>query len=321
MPKVAGVMTIADCEVLLDQIAPRFLAESWDNTGLLLGHADTPLQRIMTCLTITPAVVEEAIGLQIQLILTHHPLPFRPLAQITTASYYGQLVWRLANAGIAVFSLHTRYDSAARGINQQIAEIIGLSNIQALEPPLASGVGGSQVRDFSPQALANPQTLDSTGHPAAAAGPTGSTAGPTGQAVVGRGRWGEFASPCRLDTICARLSAVTGNRQWHTVGERDRPIQRVAIGCGAAGEFLKDARKLACDLLILGETNFHTCLEAEAAGVNLLLTGHFVSEHFAMQSLADTISQHFPKIDVCLSKAETNPVQAFQSGEREFLPR
>ena len=70
---------IHDVMEILKQIAPLHLAESWDNVGLLLGDPKSPVHQVMMCLTITPEVVEEAVREKTQMIVTHHPLLFKPL--------------------------------------------------------------------------------------------------------------------------------------------------------------------------------------------------------------------------------------------------
>src|SRR5688500_14445106 len=104
----------------LAEFAPPPLAEDWDNIGLLVGDAGRPVRRIMTCLTVTAASAEEAVQEGADLVVSHHPLPFRPLKQITSQSTVGQLLLRLIAAGIAVHSSHTAFDSAATGINQRL---------------------------------------------------------------------------------------------------------------------------------------------------------------------------------------------------------
>ena len=89
----------------------------------------------MTCLTITPASAQEAIQAEAELIVAHHPLPFHPLKRLTVESTAGRLLWELAAAQIAVYSPHTAWDSAPRGINQRLAEALGLEQIE----PLLSG--------------------------------------------------------------------------------------------------------------------------------------------------------------------------------------
>ena len=131
----------------LERLAPLEAAESWDNVGLLLGDPDAPVRRLMTCLTVDQAVVDEAVRRDADLIVTHHPLPFRPVLRLTTGTRPGRYIWQLARAGVAVYSPHTAYDSADRGINRQLAGILGLAEIgplRAADEPgtVAAGVLG-----------------------------------------------------------------------------------------------------------------------------------------------------------------------------------
>ncbi len=121
--------TIAEVCQFLDCLYPIALAESWDNTGLLVGDRTQTARYVMTCLTITPASVQEAIDRGVNLIVSHHPLPFHPLARITTDSIAGKMLWQLIRAGIAVYSPHTRFDSGSSGINEMLCERLGLSEV------------------------------------------------------------------------------------------------------------------------------------------------------------------------------------------------
>lgn len=118
----------------LESLAPLSLAESWDNVGLLLGDQQQPVARMMTCLTITLDVVSEAIEKQAELIVSHHPVLFKSVQKLTSSTDDGKLLLPLLRDGIAVYSAHTAYDNAPRGINQQLAERLGLSNIRPLIP-------------------------------------------------------------------------------------------------------------------------------------------------------------------------------------------
>jgi putative NIF3 family GTP cyclohydrolase 1 type 2 len=104
------MLTVADIAEFLNEFAPPVLAEEWDNVGLLVGRAQAPVERVMTCLTITPASAREAIEGRAQLIVTHHPLPFRPLKRLTDEAPEGSLLLDLIGAGVAVFSPHTAFD-------------------------------------------------------------------------------------------------------------------------------------------------------------------------------------------------------------------
>ena len=93
------------------------------------------------------------------------------------------------------------------------------------------------------------------------------------------------------------------------VGGDDWPVRRVAVACGAADELLAAARAAACDAMLLGEARFHTCLEAEAAGIGLVLPGHFASERFAVERLADVLAQVFPQLEIWASRQERDPLR------------
>ena len=83
----------------------------------------------------------------------------------------------------------------------------------------------------------------------------------------------------------------------------------MAVACGSGGSFLEDAPEAGCDLLLTGEARFHTCLEAEATGIALLLPGHFSSERFALQQLAQQLAGEIPDIESFSSHRETDPLQ------------
>ena len=81
-----------------------------------------------------------------------------------------------------------------------------------------------------------------------------------------------------------------------------------SFGCGSAGEFADPARSAACDCLVTGEVRFHTCLEAEATGLTLVLAGHFASERFAVVDLATVLAGQFPAVNVWDSQHERDPL-------------
>ncbi|WP_397568700.1 Nif3-like dinuclear metal center hexameric protein [Schlesneria sp. T3-172] len=126
--------TVHDVCKVLKQIAPLSLAEEWDNVGLLLGDESQPVSRAITCLTLTHDVADEAVSAGAQLVVTHHPIMFKPVKQITMARPEGRLLLTLLQNGIAVYSPHTAWDNATTGINQQLAELLELTQIAPLRP-------------------------------------------------------------------------------------------------------------------------------------------------------------------------------------------
>jgi dinuclear metal center YbgI/SA1388 family protein len=136
MPTVASVIAF------LEEFAPPSLAAEWDNVGLLLGNTLSSVRRIMTCLTVTPESADEAIKSKAQLIVTHHPILFRPVKRLTTQNAEGRMLWSLARAGVAVYSPHTAFDNTRGGINDAIARRLGLTDVA----PLRRGAGQRQCK-------------------------------------------------------------------------------------------------------------------------------------------------------------------------------
>jgi len=131
----------------LDQLAPLELAEDWDNVGLLVGRADASVRRILSCLTVTPDVAAEALEQDVQLIVSHHPVLFRGSRTISDQTSEGRMLLDLIQGGVAIYSAHTRFDSAQQGVNQQLAEGFGLSQITPIRrsdllPEIGSGRAG-----------------------------------------------------------------------------------------------------------------------------------------------------------------------------------
>jgi dinuclear metal center YbgI/SA1388 family protein len=221
----------------------------------------------MTCLTVTPNSVEEALRERADLIVTHHPLPFHPLKRLTTDSTPGRMLLALIGAGIGVYSPHTAFDSAAAGINRQLADGLGLCDIEPLAPQPDTATG------------------------------------------IGAGRHGKLKHAMTVSELAGRLKTFLSLPGLHIVGRPEQTVHRVAVACGAAGMFLERAIAQDCDALVLGETNFHTCLEAEANGVALLLPGHYASERFAVETLAQQIGRHFSELTVWASCDERDPLR------------
>lgn len=125
---------VGDLAAAMERVAPLRLAADWDNVGLLVGDREADCRRVMTCLTISDSVVEEAVEKRVDLIVAHHPLPFQALKRITTDTSYGNYLWRLISNRTAIYSAHTAFDSAESGINQQIATGLSLQDVKPLEP-------------------------------------------------------------------------------------------------------------------------------------------------------------------------------------------
>jgi dinuclear metal center YbgI/SA1388 family protein len=127
IPKTADIVGI------INKIAPVVLAEAWDNPGLQIGDPAAEVTRVMVALDPAPDVIDSAIITSCQLLVTHHPLIFKPLKSISTATPHGALIHKAIKGGLSIVSMHTNYDIAGGGLNDLLASKIGLSSCVPLK--------------------------------------------------------------------------------------------------------------------------------------------------------------------------------------------
>jgi dinuclear metal center YbgI/SA1388 family protein len=363
-------MKLDDILVHLRRIAPLNLAAEWDNVGLLLGDPAAAITRVVTCLTITPEVVAEAVQERVGLIITHHPIFFRPVKQITSATIEGRMILTLARQGVAVYSAHTAFDSAPSGINAKIAERLELSNVFPLrahevvqckvvvftpdkdlvkvsDAMFAAGAGTIGQYNECSFRLAGTGTFFAT----EATNPTVGRKGRredvqewrleaicpeegTGAVVsamrqahsyeepaydvytlrpvkggTGDGRMGRLPRPTPLADFARTVKEKLGAGGVQVVGEPARMVEKVAIACGVGGELRADAALAGADVLVAGELSFHGCLAARAEGLAVVLPGHFASERFAMEALAQELQSLLPDVRIWPSQRERDVLQ------------
>ncbi len=278
----------------LELIAPLSLAENWDNVGLLSGDSEMPVSNVMTCLTVSKETVEEAIEKQVDLIVTHHPIPFKPIQRFSTASNTGKWLWKLTSNRIAIYSPHTAWDNTIGGINDQLAAIIGLHSVQSIVPCDKQIIKKLATHSF-PSPVTSHSTVESEqiAIDKLGAGRVGFVKGNDDPTV-------EINCMNLLERLREKLTdMIVGYND-----SLDAPISRVAIVCGSGGSFIESARQANADLLLTGEATYHQMLDAQASGVKLLTIGHYASERFAMNKLATWMASLHPDCNVFASQKE-----------------
>lgn len=367
------MLSVADIVAFLESAAPLHRAAEWDNVGLLLGERSAPVQRVLTCLTLTPEVAAEAIQSNTNLVVTHHPILYRPVQSLTDGTPEGRMVLALARAGIAVFSPHSAFDNCAGGINDILAQRFGLSDVASLRP--AVGLPQCKLVVFVPD---TDLTKVSDAIFSAGAGKIGAysecsfrvagtgtffgsdqtepTIGLKGrrehvaewrlEAVVpeslvdrvvvgmrgahsyeepaydliplrpsiqpiGDGRVGRLENAISLADFARVVRNTLASNGVQVVGSPETIVQRVAVACGAGGEFLDDVVRDKADVFVTGEMRFHQYLAAQTRGISLILPGHFSTERLGVEVLASRIATQWPGLNVQPSVAETDPVSWF----------
>ena len=125
---------ISDILGIINKKYPFSLAEDWDNVGLQVGSPSDVVTRILVALEPTDSVITEALSQGCQLLITHHPLIFKPLKRITTTTATGAALTKAIRGNLSLIALHTNYDAAPDGLNSVLASTLGLTNIRPLRP-------------------------------------------------------------------------------------------------------------------------------------------------------------------------------------------
>ena len=249
----------------LERFAPLPLQDGFDNAGLQIGLTEVEATGALLCLDVTEAVVDEAIALGFNLIVSHHPLLFHGLKHISGATYVERCALKAIKNDIVIYSAHTNLDNAPGGVNYKIAEKIGLHDVKILQPKELESTAGSGVIGM----LDEPETEL------------------------------EFLKRIKktFEVECLRHNKLTG-----------RFIQKVAL-CGGAGSFLMpDAQRQGADVFITGEIKYHEFFDYDK-GMLVAEIGHYESEQYTKELLANIISENFPSLEIEITKINTNPIK------------
>lgn len=127
-------MSVKCCDIIdiMENIAPSYLAESWDNVGLLVGDKDSLVSKIMICLELNSIIIDEAIEKGIDMIITHHPLIFKPLKKFVVSDPIANIISKLIKNDINLYSAHTNLDIAIGGTSDYMAELLNLKDLSPL---------------------------------------------------------------------------------------------------------------------------------------------------------------------------------------------
>src|SRR5262249_48757771 len=143
-------MLVSDLVHVMETIAPRHLAEAWDNVGLIVGDERAALRGgVMLTIDLTDAVMEETLGAGCGAIIAYHPPIFEGLKRVTAETRTGRVVLTAARAGIAVYSPHTALDASAGGMTDWLADALGTGERRPIVPRATEG-GRVKIVTFVP---------------------------------------------------------------------------------------------------------------------------------------------------------------------------
>lgn len=242
------------CQVVMDaleRIAPKRLAEDWDNPGLLVGAFQQDIRKILVCLDVSDGVVEQAIREEADMIVAHHPLIFKGLKKIRTDLPLGARLAQLLKHDIAVAAAHTNLDIAVGGVNDVLAEAIGLSK-------LSTFVITSQEEDGTVESL---------------------------------GRIGSLPAPMAVEDFARQVRASLPASHVRLVHAGPRPVRKVALCSGSGAEFIQKAAFMGADAYVTGDVKYHEAQVAVELGIHVIDAGHFATEFPVVEVLRQRLSE------------------------------
>lgn len=245
-------MTVADVEQIMEQWAPTWISWERDNVGLQVGDRSAQVKRIHICLDVTRDIIDEAVKVKADLLISHHPLLFRPLTSLSTSDPVGSMILRLARQGIALYSAHTNLDFTRDGVSMTLARVLGLKNIGFLAP--LKGLM-AKIAVFVPQASVGKvmEAMSSAGagiignysHCSFQINGRGTFLGSEhSNPTVGKAGVLETAEEVRLEMVCPRASApaiIEAMKKAHPYEEVAYDLypldnESTEYGMGAVGE-------------------------------------------------------------------------------------
>lgn len=140
-----NMITVQDIANTIEEFAPKSIQEDYDNSGLQIGNPSMIVNAALICLDVTDEIIEEAIEKNCNLIITHHPLLFNGLKDITGRNTTQRIVIKAIKNNIAIYSAHTNLDSTYNGVSYEIANSLKLRDITVLEPKDSTGKIGLGV--------------------------------------------------------------------------------------------------------------------------------------------------------------------------------
>lgn len=255
----------------LEEIAPKYLAEDWDNVGLIIGDFDKNIRHVLVCLDVTSAIVEYAEHNNVDLIVSHHPLIFEPMKNICRHNWKGNLIFRLIEKDICVYCAHTNLDYAKNGVNDHLAQILGLENIENLITKKTKDVfyGMGRTGTLSPS-----------------------------QGLI------EFINHTKK-LLKVKTIKLIGNidREINKVAVFSGSFDNSLLNTLALNKDI--------DILVTGDIKYHSGIEITEMGICVIDAGHFATESIIIPKIEEYLKERFPGLVISLNTMETEPFRYY----------
>ena len=278
-------MILKELSTVFDTIFYKKLALGWDKTGLRVGNIQKDIRKILITLDLTDSVIQEAIRAKADLLLSHHPLLMEPIDSFLDSNSLGSKLLEIIKNSMAVYTAHTNYDIMPEGLNAIFAKKLGLAGIKSacLEPACVSEAHPSEETAYAISRIENKL------------------------AEGGLGIIGELDVPVKLPVFFKKVKEnlaisgfrwIAGKNRSKMPGEFQREsvtVKKILVINGSANSFTQRiaVSDFDCDVVIVGELNYHSALEITESGKIIIEIGHGDSEKFAVEGMYDILNRYF----------------------------
>lgn len=267
---------------VLEALAPVSIACDWDNPGLLAGRADKEVKRILLALDATDEVVEEAVEVGADLLLTHHPLIFKAVKKVNDQDFIGRRLVKLIQKDISYYAMHTNFDAAPGCMADLAAERLKLRGGRPLERMGTVNLDDwvQRLPGLRPELTALKTAADEAG---------------AREVEYGIGKVGVLPEAVTVEELARTVKRVF-DIPFVTVykgGAGCNPVvKRVAICPGAGGSTLNEALRQGAEVYITGDISHHEGIDAVANQMAVIDAGHYGVEHIFMEFMEPFLREH-----------------------------
>ncbi len=268
--------TVGEIRRVIHEAYPPQLAESWDAVGLVCGDPADEVRTVAFALDCTQEVADKAVELGAQMLVVHHPLLLRGVTSVAADTPKGKVIHTLIRNGVALLAAHTNADKARPGVNDKLAELVGITPGRPIVP----------VEPY--------ENLDE---------------------ALGLGRVGELEQPMTLREFTQRVADALPETEWgvRAAGDPERVVKRVAVSSGSGDSFLDQAAALGVDVYVTSDLRHHPVDEhlraahlAEPEGPAVVDTAHWASE-FPWTAQARDIVEDALRVNTEIIDVRTDP--------------
>ncbi|MDD3218332.1 MAG: Nif3-like dinuclear metal center hexameric protein [Lachnospiraceae bacterium] len=241
---------------ILKQHWPSRYALEWDNVGLLVGNPDWEAKHILVALDLNDEVLEQAIAVHADMIVTHHPMIFSGMKRVTATDFIGNRILKLAENHIMAYAMHTNFD------------VLSMADLNA-----------ESLKLQTPAVLMQTGIKES-GEP------------------VGIGKYGSLVKAKSLEEFSIEVKNALQIPDVRVYGNMEQQICTAAISGGSGKSMIQSALEANADVLVTGDIDYHTGIDALAQGLAIIDAGHYGTEYIFIEYVKAQLEKMFPEITI-----------------------